>query len=191
MTTRAHAFRASTNITGQPRCAQKGGERGRANANATRTFIRPARDNNLRLRVKLLPKLHPVKVPDRLPQPRPTLGGGVVVAVGRAESLLGTRSRPLGRGKVHVALPEVDAVWREVRGTAKVYVCMERFADGSKRRYSLENRPDVERERTAVLKTRSEREDGWRPRGRRTGWLLLAVCMRRAEDPDGGDGATK
>lgn len=82
-----------------------------------RTFVRPASYDDLRVWVQLLPELRAIELLDRFPQPQPPFRRRIMVALDRAQSFFRRIARPHWRGEVHVALAEVDAVWREVHRT--------------------------------------------------------------------------
>lgn len=80
------------------------------------TFVCPARNKNLGLNIEIPAKVRTKVLLEGLAEADTTLRVGVVVRSHRVERLSGGLLDPYRRGEVHVALSEIDAVRRKVRG---------------------------------------------------------------------------
>lgn len=82
------------------------------------TFVCSARNKNLGLNIEIPAKVRTEVILEGLAKADTALRVGVMVRSHRVERLTGGLLDPHGRGEVHVALSEIDAVRREVRGAA-------------------------------------------------------------------------
>lgn len=117
------------------------------------TFVSATCDQNLGFYVEIATKVSFIKALDGLAQPDTAFGMRVMICLNCMQSFDGCISDPTRRGKVHIALPEIDTILGQISCTIGTLLTdIEDMGDHD----SLENRPDILSECAAFFQARRE-----------------------------------